>query len=46
LVAIHNSGDPNFKLGHKPEYNQGVPISLILGLLKKRGKRHLIGRRR
>ena len=38
LVALHHSGDPNFEELHKPEYNQGVPIDMIYGLLDQHGK--------
>lgn len=42
LVALHHSGDPNFDLDHKPEYNEGIPIGAILALLDQRGKRQEI----
>ncbi len=42
LIAIHQSGDPDFHPSHKPEYNQGVPIAIVLALLEKRGKKHLL----
>jgi hypothetical protein len=38
LVALHHSGDPNFDPEHKPEYNEGIPVSAILQLLTSRGK--------
>jgi hypothetical protein len=38
LIALHHSGDPDFSEFHKPAYNQGVPMHLIVELLKKRGK--------
>ena len=33
LVALHHAGDPRWV----PEYNEGIPISLILAQLKARG---------
>lgn len=36
LVAIHQSGDPNYKQAHMPEYNQGIPLSAIVRLLDER----------
>lgn len=39
LVALHHSGDASFK----PEYNEGIPLSAILALLKQRGLRDIIG---
>lgn len=36
LVGLHQSSDPNFDLGHRPEFNQGVPIALIVGDLRDR----------
>jgi Trypsin-like peptidase domain len=36
LVAIHQSGDPDFT--HSAKYNQGIPIATILRRLKKHGK--------
>jgi V8-like Glu-specific endopeptidase len=38
LIALHHSGDPDYSELHKPEYNQGVPIRLILALMKKHAK--------
>lgn len=35
LVALHHSGDPDF--AHKPTYNEGIPISNIIALMKDRG---------
>lgn len=38
-VALHQSGDPNYwETGAKPTYNQGIPASVIIKLLKARGK--------
>ena len=41
LVAIHQSGDPNFR--KSAEYNQGIPFITILELLKRRGKKGVLG---
>jgi len=38
LIALHHAGDPDFSELHHPDYNQGVPIHLIVNLLKKRHK--------
>ena len=43
LVALHHAGDPNFDRGHKPGYNQGIPLSAILALLESRGKKAALG---
>lgn len=43
LVALHHSGDPNFEKLHKAGYNEGVPIDMIYGLLKQRGKESNLG---
>jgi V8-like Glu-specific endopeptidase len=43
LVALHHSGDPNFEKLHKAEYNEGVPIDMIYGLLKQRGMESNLG---
>lgn len=37
LVALHHAGDPNFNLGHAPEYNQGIPWSKIATRLARPG---------
>lgn len=29
LVGLHHSGDPNFDEGHKPQWNEAIPIELI-----------------
>ncbi|MDU8929919.1 trypsin-like peptidase domain-containing protein [Alisedimentitalea sp. MJ-SS2] len=36
LIALHHAGDPNFS--HLAEYNQGVPVSLILDDIQAAGK--------
>lgn len=36
LIALHHLGDPNYSFGYSPTYNQGIPISAICELLKKR----------
>jgi hypothetical protein len=38
LVALHHSGDPNFAALHKPQYNEGIPITTIATLLQQRDK--------
>ena len=43
LLALHHSGDPNFDLDHKPQYNEGIPLEAILNLLTERGKRQALG---
>lgn len=35
LVALHHSGDPDYK---QPEYNEGIPIHAIVNLLQERDK--------
>jgi hypothetical protein len=43
-VAVHHSGDPKYWTeGKKPDYNQGIPVTAIISLLKQRGKAHLLG---
>jgi hypothetical protein len=37
LVALHHSGDPD-TVKPRPEYNEGIPMSAIVGLLKQREK--------
>jgi hypothetical protein len=37
LVALHHSGDPNFDPPHKPTYNEGIPIAMIMQSLAARG---------
>ena len=44
LVALHHAGDPNFEELHKPEYNQGVPIDMIYGVLEQDGKLASLGK--
>jgi hypothetical protein len=36
LVALHHGGDPNFAVGHRPEYNEAVPFAAIRRLLAQR----------
>jgi V8-like Glu-specific endopeptidase len=43
LIALHHLGDPNYDQLHKPEYNQGIPISAIVQLLEHRGIRDQLG---
>ncbi len=40
LVALHHSGDPDFR---EPEYNQGIPLQAILALLQQRGYLNRLG---
>jgi hypothetical protein len=44
LVALHHSGDPDYDLAHKPEYNEGIPIATIMALLAKRQLSGVIGK--
>jgi hypothetical protein len=37
LVALHHAGDPNFAIGHRPEFNEGIPIDTIINFLEERG---------
>jgi hypothetical protein len=34
LIALHHSGDPDFDADHKPAYNQGVPVTALVGRLE------------
>lgn len=36
LVALHHSGDPNYRELYKADYNEGIPIAAIHALLKER----------
>jgi hypothetical protein len=36
LAALHHGGDPNFDVGHRPQYNEAVPFSAICRLLAER----------
>ncbi len=36
LTALHHGGDPNFAVGHQPQYNEAVPIASICRLLEER----------
>ena len=36
LVALHHGGDPNFSIGHQPQYNEAVPIAAVCRLLEER----------
>jgi hypothetical protein len=42
LVALHHSGDPNF--ARKPTYNEAIPISNIVALMRSRGIDKKIGK--
>lgn len=35
LIALHHAGDPNFSPGHRPEFNEGIPIDAIVSFLSK-----------
>jgi hypothetical protein len=37
-VALHHAGDPDWSIGHQPNYNRGIPARAIWELLEKRGK--------
>lgn len=41
LVALHHSGDPDYK--HDATYNEGIPIDMVLSLLEQRGLRGELG---
>lgn len=41
LIALHHSGDPDFR--RDATYNEGIPIDMVLHLLKERGVRGEIG---
>jgi hypothetical protein len=43
LAALHSSGDPDFDPGHKPTYNEGIPISAILASVRRHGHADAIG---
>ncbi|NUP08216.1 MAG: trypsin-like peptidase domain-containing protein [Polyangiaceae bacterium] len=35
-IALHHAGDPNYDALHKPTFNQGIPLHLIVGDMKER----------
>lgn len=37
LVALHHAGDPNFAALHRPTYNQGIPMHLIVAKCEAEG---------
>jgi hypothetical protein len=43
LVALHHSGDPNYKDLKKAEYNQGIPFAAITALMDERGTKQWLG---
>jgi hypothetical protein len=43
LVALHHSGDPDYAPAHKPEYNEGIPITAITALLERRQLSGVLG---
>jgi hypothetical protein len=36
-VALHHAGDADWSAGHKPDYNQGIPLDQIVRRLTQRG---------
>jgi hypothetical protein len=38
LVALHHAGDPTYGPLYRPKFNQGIPISAIRDLLRRRNK--------
>lgn len=44
LVALHHAGDPEFSSIRPATYNQGIPFSTILDLLKQRGLAGILGK--
>jgi Trypsin-like peptidase domain/Effector-associated domain 1 len=38
LSALHHGGDPDFAIGHRPQYNEAVPLAAICQLLAQRNK--------
>jgi hypothetical protein len=45
LVALHHSGDPDFDPEHKPTYNEGIPIAVIVSLIAQHGLANTLGAR-
>lgn len=43
VAALHHSGDPDFDPAHKPEYNEGIPMSAICTLLISHGHAAALG---
>jgi hypothetical protein len=41
LVALHHGGDPNFDPLHRPEWNEGIPISAIYRQLPETARQSL-----
>lgn len=37
LVALHHSGDPDYRPEHRAQYNEAVPLATIQALLERRG---------
>ncbi|GJF33300.1 hypothetical protein KNE206_60000 [Kitasatospora sp. NE20-6] len=37
LVALHHSGDPDYSPGHRPAWNEAIPLPAIRTLLERRG---------
>ncbi|MEV6211510.1 effector-associated domain EAD1-containing protein [Kitasatospora sp. NPDC051914] len=36
-VALHHSGDPDYSPGHRPAYNEAIPLPAVRALLERRG---------
>jgi hypothetical protein len=39
LAALHHLGDPGYATLHRSDYNEGIPLQAILGLLEQRQQR-------
>ncbi|WP_030275132.1 effector-associated domain EAD1-containing protein [Streptomyces sp. NRRL B-24484] len=37
LVALHHSGDPDYSPGHRPAWNEAIPLPAVRTLLDRRG---------
>ncbi len=44
LVALHHLGDPAYYPENKSAFNQGIPFTAIMALLRKRHKDEEVGR--
>jgi V8-like Glu-specific endopeptidase len=42
LAALHHLGDPGYATLHRTDYNEGIPLEAILGLLEQRQQRPLL----
>lgn len=36
-IGLHHAGDPIYDPKHRPQYNQAIPLSQIVALMKQRG---------